>query len=76
MVIQITHQKVKNRHYIMKRVGDFKHNYPKLMTTDQMMNHSRMFISYKDIRLELAINLDSLMKLKQTGYANMRIYYY
>ena len=39
-------------------------NYPKLMTTDQMMNHSRMFFSYKDIRLELAINPDNLMKLK------------
>ena len=60
----------------MERVRDFEQNYPKPAMTDRMMSHSRMFISYKDIRLELVMNQDSSMKSKkQSGEANLRIYY-
>ena len=48
----------------MERVGDFEQNYPKPAITDRMKSHSRMFISYKDIKLELAMNPDSSMKPK------------
>ena len=48
----------------MERVGNLEQIYPKLMTTDQIMNYSRTKSVTNKIRLKLAMNIDNKMNQK------------